>query len=64
MKWTEIYEIAAELAETLPNTNPKNIRFIDLHNWIIALPNFDDFPDRGGEKVLEAIQQAWIEECE
>ncbi len=64
MKWTDIYDIAAELAETLPNTDPKTIRFTDLHNWIITLPNFDDLPDRGGEKVLEAIQQAWIEECE
>jgi FeS assembly protein IscX len=64
MKWTDIYDIAADLAEALPETDPKTIRFTDLHNWIIALPRFDDSPDRGGEKVLEAIQQAWIEECE
>ena len=28
----------------------------------MALDEFDDAPDRCGEKVLEAIQMAWMEE--
>jgi FeS assembly protein IscX len=28
------------------------------------LPGFDDNKDRCGEKILEAIQMAWIEERE
>lgn len=62
MKWSDVYAIAAELADAHPDIDPRAIRFTDLHNWILALPSFDDDPGRGGEKVLEAIQQAWIDE--
>lgn len=62
MKWTDINDIAIELADSLPDIDPKNIRFTDLHNWVVSLPGFDDDHKRGGEKVLEAIQQAWIDE--
>jgi FeS assembly protein IscX len=44
------------------DVDPNAIRFTDLHQWVRALPGFDDDPKRGGEKVLEAIQQAWIDE--
>jgi FeS assembly protein IscX len=30
----------------------------------MALPEFEDDPNRCGEKILEAIQMAWIEEAE
>jgi len=62
MKWNDIYDIAAELADSQPDIDPRTIRFTDLHNWVITLPEFDDDPLRGGEKALEAIQQAWIDE--
>jgi FeS assembly protein IscX len=62
MKWNDINDIAIELADGLPDIDPNNIRFTDLHNWVVSLPDFDDDPQRGGEKVLEAIQQAWIDE--
>jgi FeS assembly protein IscX len=52
------------LSEAHPDIDPKTIRFTDLHNWVLDLPEFDDDPKHGGEKVLEAIQQAWIEEAE
>ncbi|PIP79985.1 MAG: Fe-S assembly protein IscX [Gammaproteobacteria bacterium CG22_combo_CG10-13_8_21_14_all_40_8] len=64
LHWTDITDIAIELAEKHPNVNPLQIRFTDLHNWVIQLEGFQDDPKRGGEKVLEAIQQAWIEEVE
>ena len=64
MKWTDTLEIAIQLAEAHPDVDPKTIRFTDLHAWVIALPEFDDAPDRSGEKILEAIQMAWIDEAE
>ena len=62
MKWTDIYDIAIELADAYPDTDPRYINFVDLRNWIIELSDFDDDPDRCGEKILEAIQLAWIAE--
>ncbi len=64
MKWTDVREIAIELSETHPEVDPRNVRFTDLHNWVLALPGFADDHGRGGEKVLEAIQMAWIDEVE
>ena len=64
MKWTDVRLIAIELAETHPEIDPMTLRFTDLHNWVLALKDFDDDPKHGGEKVLEAIQSAWIEEWE
>jgi FeS assembly protein IscX len=57
-----VSEIAIALAEAHPDVDPRSVRFVDLHNWVVALPGFDDDHKRGGEKVLEAIQAAWIEE--
>ncbi len=62
MKWTDTLEIAIELAEAHPEIDPSTIRFTDLHRWVMALPGFDDEPEHSGEKILEAIQMAWIEE--
>lgn len=62
MKWTDIQDIAVELCETHPDVDPETVRFTDLRQWVIDLPGFDDDPKRSGEKILEAIQQAWIDE--
>jgi FeS assembly protein IscX len=64
MKWIDVNEIAISLSEAHPDVDPKNIRFVDLHNLVIELDGFDDDHQRGGEKVLEAIQAAWIDEIE
>lgn len=63
MKWTDVQEIAIELVENKPDIDPRYINFVDLRSWVLALPGFDDSPERCGEKVLEAIQMAWIEEA-
>ena len=47
-----------------PDIDPKGVRFTDLHNWVLGLPGFSDDPKRSGEKILEAIQTAWIDESE
>ncbi|KPA98722.1 Fe-S cluster assembly protein IscX [Pseudomonas asplenii] len=62
LKWTDVLEIAIQLIESKPEVDPMSVNFVDLHNWVIHLPDFDDDPARGGEKVLEAIQGCWIEE--
>ncbi len=64
MKWTDTLEIAIQLADAHPGIDPKTIRFTDLRMWVMALPEFDDDPNHSGEKILEAIQMAWIEEAE
>lgn len=62
LKWIDTLDIAIELDETHPDVDPKAIRFTDLHQWVCELADFDDDPERSGEKILEAIQMAWIEE--
>ena len=63
MKWTDSREIAIALFEKFPELDPKTVRFTDLHKWVMALPGFSDDPKRSGEKILEAIQMAWIDEA-
>lgn len=64
MKWTDTQRIAEELYDTHGDIDPKTIRFTHLRELIMALPEFDDDPARCGERILEAVQQAWIEEGE
>ena len=64
LKWTESLEIAIALDEAHPDADPVHINFVDLRNWILALGEFDDEPEHSGERVLEAVQAAWIEERE
>lgn len=62
LKWTDSLEIAIELDEAHPDVDPRHINFVDLREWVLALDRFDDDPTHSGEKILEAIQMAWIEE--
>jgi len=64
MKWTDSREIAIALAEKFPDTDPARVNFVDLRNWVLGLDGFDDDPKRSGEKILEAIQAAWMEEAD
>ena len=56
-------EFAEALYDAHPDIDPLTVRFTDLHNWVVELDGFDDDHTRGGEKVLEAIQMAWIDEA-
>ena len=64
MNWTDTREIAIALSEAHPDQDPKSVNFVDLYKWVMALPGFGDDPKRCGERILEAIQQAWIDETE
>jgi len=62
LKWTDTLDIAIALDEAHPDVDPKYVRFTDLHAWVCALEDFDDDPERSGERILEAIQMAWMDE--
>ena len=64
MKWVDSREIAIALAEKFPDVDPERVNFVDLRNWVVELDGFEDDPKRSGEKILEAIQSAWIEEAD
>ena len=64
MYWQDIHEIAIELEEKYPDADNINLRFTDLHKWVTQLEGFADSPDNSNEKILEAIQMAWIKERE
>jgi FeS assembly protein IscX len=64
LKWTDSLDIAIELDEKYPDVDPVHVNFVDLREWVLALDEFDDDPEHCGEKILEAIQMAWIGERE
>ena len=64
MKWTDTYDIAAALYDKFPEVDPLTVRFTQLRQWVLELDDFSDLPERSGEKILEAIQAAWIEEAQ
>ncbi len=64
LRWTDVSEIAMALCDEHPEVDPQYVRFTDLHRWVCELEGFEDDPERSGEKVLEAIQAAWIEESD
>ncbi len=62
LKWTDSLDIALELLEAHPEVAPEELRFTDLYQWILDLDEFDDDPEHCNERILEAVQQCWIEE--
>ena len=64
LKWVDTLDIAIELDEKHPDIDPKFVNFVDLRQWVLNLEDFDDDPEHSGERILEAIQLAWLEEKE
>lgn len=62
LDWNDVQDIAIELSEIYTDVDPRYLNFVDLRNWVLALDGFEGDPARCGEKILEAIQMAWIEE--
>ena len=62
LRWSDVHEIAIELTDSHPAVDPRFINFVDVMRWVIELPGFDDDPKHCGERILEAIQAAWIDE--
>ncbi|MAC03634.1 MAG: Fe-S assembly protein IscX [Gammaproteobacteria bacterium] len=62
LKWVDTLDIAIELSEKYPEIDPQWINFVDLRNLVMKLDDFDDIPEKVNERILESIQQNWIEE--
>jgi FeS assembly protein IscX len=62
LKWSDTLELGISMAERHPDVDPLSVRFTDLHRWIIELPHFHDDPEGSNEKLLEAVQMAWLDE--
>ncbi|MCE5308323.1 MAG: Fe-S cluster assembly protein IscX [Acidobacteriales bacterium] len=62
MDWNNAEDIALELLERHPDTDPLTVRFTDLRQWVVELPGFTGDPAASNEGKLEAIQMAWLEE--
>ena len=62
MKWVDSLDIALALIDKYPQQDPLEARFTDLRDWVLALDEFDDDPAHCSERILEAIQQCWIDE--
>ncbi|AYV14382.1 MAG: Fe-S cluster assembly protein IscX [Shewanella algae] len=62
LKWIDSLDLALELLEAHPDVDPEQLHFPELYEWILALEAFDDDPKHCSEKILEAVQQCWIEE--
>lgn len=64
LTWQDATDIAIALAEKYPDADVQYIRFTDLHRWITELPEFSDDPNKSNERILEAIQMAWLDELD
>jgi FeS assembly protein IscX len=60
--WRDVEDIGIALIEQHPEIDPLTVRFTDLHRWVTELPGFGDDPKASNEKILEAIQMAWLDE--
>jgi FeS assembly protein IscX len=60
--WRDTEDIGIALLEKYPETDPLTVRFTDLHRFVTELPGFADDPKASNEKLLEAIQMAWLDE--
>ncbi len=64
LKWVDTLDIALELAEKYPEKDAQWINLVELRKLVLSLKNFEDDPERCNEKILESIQQNWIDEME
>ncbi|MBG6248600.1 MULTISPECIES: Fe-S cluster assembly protein IscX [Symbiopectobacterium] len=64
LTWTDSRAIGEALYDAFPDTDPKTVRFTDLHRWICELDDFDDALEASNEKILEAILLVWLDEAE
>jgi FeS assembly protein IscX len=61
--WLEVDLIGQLLAEHHPEVDPIRTSFTELKKLVAALPDFKEEPGHPvNEKILEHIQQAWIDE--
>ncbi len=64
LSWDDVHELGYQLFTAHPEVDPLTVRFTDLHGWVCALDDFTGDPKASNEKLLEAIQMAWVDERE
>lgn len=66
IQWSDIEDIALELYEKFGDDFNEQkiyrIRFTDLIEWVLELPNFAGKREQCTEGHLEQIQSAWVYE--
>lgn len=62
--WTDTLEIAIELNEKYPDMDPMKIAFPQLMELVMGLDGFTGEEEHCGERILEAIQMAWMDELD
>ena len=62
MTWRDYEDLGIALSEAHPDLDPLTVRFTDLRRWVTELSDFSDDPKASNEKILEAIQMAWLDE--
>ena len=62
LSWRDAEDVGIALSERYPETDPLTVRFTDLHRFVTELAEFCDDPKASNEKILEAIQMAWLDE--
>lgn len=62
LKWLDTLELTLALIDKYPQQDPTKLRFTELQKWILSLEEFEDDPKHCSERILEAVQQCWIDE--
>lgn len=66
IKWNDYEDIAIALYEKFGDDFNESkiyrIRFTELLEWVLALPNFEGTREQANEGHLEQIQAAWVYE--
>jgi len=61
--WLDVQRIAEELADRHREVDPVSVSFPRLRALVAELPGFAEQPGHPcNERILETIQQLWIEE--
>ena len=61
LKWSDADEIGFQLHQKFPAIDPLQVRFTELRQRVLELEEFSDAPEASSERILEAIQMAWLE---
>ncbi len=66
IKWSDYEDIALALYEKFGDDFDESkiyrIRFTDLLEWVLSLPNFEGKREESNEGHLEMIQSSWVYE--
>ena len=63
--WLDVQRIGEELAEAHPEADPLTVTFPGPRSMVQALEGFQEDPHHPcNERILESIQQHWIDESD